>query len=145
MDLLDLAILALRIALVALLYLFLVTVMRMAARGLGQQRAPLSGLDATLKLVVVEPGGSNLRPGQQVEVSDGATLGRTPRADLVISDPAVSSEHARIRHIGGAWVVSDLHSTNGTLVNDVRVDGQTPLARGDLLTLGNVRLRVVAR
>ena len=111
MDLLDLLILALRIALVALLYLFLLVVMRTAARGL--RTVPrVAPTPVALQLVVVEP---------------------------------VSSEHARIRRIGRAWVVSDLGSTNGTRVNDAQVNGEVPLAHGDVLTLGNVRLQVVAR
>jgi hypothetical protein len=143
MDLLDLLILALRIALVALLYLFLLVVMRTAARGLrGAPRA--APVPASLQLVVVEPGDTHLRAGQAIEVADGATLGRQ-QAEVTLADPAVSAEHARIRRIGRAWVVSDLGSTNGTRVNDARVNGEMPLAHGDVLTLGNVRLQVNAR
>ena len=43
----------------------------------------------------------------------------------------------------GAWVVLDLGSTNGTLVNHALVDGQAGLQTGDVLGLGNVRLKVV--
>jgi FHA domain len=144
-DLLDLLILALRLALVALLYLFLASVMRMAARGLRPQ--PMRPVEpvAVLRLVVLEPGTSDLTPGQAIDISDGATLGRASRADIVLADPAISSEHARIRRIGRAWVISDLGSTNGTRLNDSRVDGDLPLAQGDVLTLGNVRLRVGTR
>ena len=143
MDLLDLLILALRIVLVALLYVFLVVVMRTAARGL--RAVPrVAPAPVALQLVVVEPGGTPLRAGQAIEVRDGATLGRQ-QAEVTLADPAVSSEHARIRRIGRAWVVSDLGSTNGTRVNDAQVNGEVPLAHGDVLTLGNVRLQVVAR
>jgi pSer/pThr/pTyr-binding forkhead associated (FHA) protein len=47
--------------------------------------------------------------------------------------------------VGRAWVVADLGSTNGTRVNDARVNGQTPVAHGDVLTLGNVRFKVLSR
>lgn len=143
MDLLDLLILALRIALVALLYLFLFAVLRTAARGL-RARPAAAYLPIALRLVVVEPGGSDLRTGQAIELHDGALLGRQ-RADLTITDPAVSAEHARISRVGRAWVISDLGSTNGTRVNDSPVEGDMPLAQGDVVGLGNVRLQVVAR
>ena len=144
MDLLDVLILALRLVLVALLYIFLATVLRMAARGL---RAPaLVGVrsDAQLMLVVVEPGNSSLNAGQVLELADGSTLGRAERADVAVADPAVSSEHARIDRVGRAWVITDLGSTNGTRLNDERVAGRAPLATGDVLSLGTIRLRVVA-
>jgi predicted component of type VI protein secretion system len=138
-DLLDLAILALRIALVVLLYLFLVLVIRVAARGL--QPTPRAGL----RLEVVEPGSSRLTPGEVIEVADGAVLGRTTRADLVLSDATVSSEHARVRRVGREWIVADLGSTNGTRINESPVNGEMPVTVGDVLALGDVRLKVVAR
>jgi hypothetical protein len=146
-DLLDLLILALRILLVALLYLFLASVMRMAARSLRPYRTRLVEPVPVpvLRLVVLEPGSSDLVPGQAVELTDAATLGRAERADIVLADPAVSSEHARVSRVGRAWVLSDLGSTNGTRLNERRVDGDVPLAHGDVVTLGTVRFRVGTR
>ena len=149
MDLLDLLILALRIVLVALLYLFLASVMRMAARGMRQgtpERAIAEGAPAPrLRLVVLEPGASALARGQALELADGAILGRADHADILLADPAVSSQHARVSRVGRAWVISDLGSTNGTRLNDSRVDGDVPLAHGDVVTLGNLRFRVATR
>jgi Inner membrane component of T3SS, cytoplasmic domain len=148
-DLLDLLILALRIVLVALLYLFLASVMRMAASGLRPRRTrgvePVPVPVPVLSLVVLESGSSDLVPGQAVELKDAAILGRAERADVVLADPAVSSEHARVSRVGRAWVISDLGSTNGTRLNDRRVDGDVPLAQGDVVALGNVRFRVGTR
>jgi hypothetical protein len=150
LDLFDLAILALRIALVAMLYLFLLLVMRVAVRGLrtapeAASAAPGSFGEVRLTLSVVEAGGSSLTQGQVLEVANGAVLGRAERAEVVLTDMAVSAEHARLARVGRVWVVSDLGSTNGTRVNDVAVHGEMPLAHGDVLGLGNVRLKVVAR
>ena len=147
MDLLDLLILALRILLVALLYLFLASVMRMAARGLRPYRTRLVEPVPVpvLRLVVLEPGASALAHGQTLELADGAILGRADDVDVVLADPAVSSRHARVSRVGRAWVISDLGSTNGTRLNDSRVDGDVPLAHGDVVTLGNLRFRVATR
>jgi hypothetical protein len=139
LDLLDLAIFALRVALVALLYVFLLIVLRAAGRGLQAMQS------LELRLIVLDAGASNLVPGQVIELSDGATLGRAERAEMVVADSAVSAEHARVTRIGDDWIVSDLGSTNGTLVNDARVDGQARLKHGDVLSLGGVRLQVAAR
>jgi hypothetical protein len=147
MDLLDLIILALRLLLVALLYLFLVLVMRSAARGLRRPvttpaRSPVA---PQLRLIVLEPGIGGMPPGETIAVHDGSTLGRSSRADVVVGDSTVSAEHAHLSRVGRAWVVTDLGSTNGTRVNDLSVTGSAPLADGDVLTLGGVRLQVHVR
>jgi pSer/pThr/pTyr-binding forkhead associated (FHA) protein len=146
MDLVDLLILGLRLALVAVLYLFLALVVRAALRSL-RSAAPAPKVaepeGGALRLEVLEPGGTQLQAGQVVVVDAALTLGRAERAGLVLTDPAVSGEHARLARQAGAWVVTDLGSTNGTLLNQGLVDGQARLAPGDVLGLGNVRLKVV--
>jgi hypothetical protein len=145
-DAVDLLILVLRLVLVALLYLFLVAVLRMAIGGL---RSPVTvrsrGQAPHLHLLVIEAGESTLCSGQILEVGDGMTLGRGDRADVVLSDTAVSAEHAHIGRDGRAWVVSDLGSTNGTRVNDALVIDRKRLNEGDVLGLGTVRLKVLPR
>ncbi len=160
MDLLDIAILVLRLALVAALYLFLWLVVRTAWRGL-QPNAPVEAPTmvpqvpqvpqavpsraANLRLLVLEAGGSDLPPGEVIEVAEGATFGRAERASVVVADPAVSAEHARVLRLRGEWVIADLGSTNGTLVNQALVQDKAALAPGDVVGLGNVRLKVVGR
>lgn len=63
---------------------------------------------------------------------------RTP-GGIVLHDPNVSRHHAELTYDGRAWHVTDLNSTNGTLVNDQEV-GSCTLHDGDLLTLGLVNL-----
>jgi predicted component of type VI protein secretion system len=144
LDLLDLAILALRLALVALLYVFLLIVLRAAGRGL-QATRPTPEQSLELRLIVLDAGESGLVAGQVIELSDGATLGRSERAGIVVADSAVSAEHARVTRVGDDWIVNDLGSTNGTLVNDAAVNGQARLNHGDVLGLGGVRLKVAVR
>lgn len=138
-DAVDVLILALRLALVALLYVFLFAVLRMAMRGTRSSAAQRLGLR------VVEPGASTLQAGEILDVVPGTTLGRGGGADLVLADNAVSAEHARVDRVGRRWVVTDLGSTNGTRVNNAVVSEQAPLANGDVLAVGTVRLEVVAR
>jgi len=80
-----------------------------------------------------------------IELADGATLGRSARADVVLDDSSVSAEHARVVRVGRAWVITDLGSTNGTQINGAPVNGEMPLTANDVVTLGSVRLQVVAR
>jgi sigma-54 dependent transcriptional regulator, acetoin dehydrogenase operon transcriptional activator AcoR len=74
----------------------------------------------------------------------GATVvGRDATADIVLPVTAVSRRHAEIRKEGGAFVVKDLGSRNGTLVNGhpVTEDELEPL---DELRIGDAILKLVA-
>ena len=66
-------------------------------------------------------------------------MGRDPSCDVVFrSDefPMVGRQHAVLVSSSGGWTIEDLHSTNGTFVNQVRVQRQQ-LAPGDTLRLGS--------
>ena len=63
---------------------------------------------------------------------------RTPHG-IVLRDPNVSRHHAELTFDGRNWTISDLGSTNGTMVNDVDVDSCV-LQDGDLITIGLMNL-----
>ena len=66
----------------------------------------------------------------------GVSLGRSRQCDVVLSDPNVSRQHAEIRPRGAAWVLTDLGSTNGSLLNGRRIDGPEVVKPGDEIELG---------
>jgi len=74
---------------------------------------------------------------------DGLTIGRTPASGLALTwDAQVSRSHASIEQIDGVWtVLDDGRSTNGTFVNEERVQGRRPLRHLDVLRTGATRLR----
>lgn len=66
-------------------------------------------------------------------------IGRDPKVELSFtgdSHQAVSWHHARIDLNPDGAILSDLGSTNGTLLNDHRIPGRVPLKRGDIVRLG---------
>ena len=64
------------------------------------------------------------------------TLGRDTSNDIVVQDINASRKHADLRmNPQGIWVITDLSSTNGTLVNGISVASQ-PLYPGDIVTIG---------
>jgi hypothetical protein len=67
----------------------------------------------------------------------GATLGRSRECEIVIDDANVSRQHAEVRPRGGAWVVSDLGSTNGTRVNGRTINGPEVVRPGDEIEVGS--------
>lgn len=64
-------------------------------------------------------------------------IGRDARNELVLEDDHVSRSHARIESRGKRWVLMDVGSTNGTLLNDRRLEGCVELAPGDRIKIGS--------
>lgn len=70
-------------------------------------------------------------------------IGRSPDNDLPVDNLAVSNYHARVYQEAGRLVVEDLHSLNGTFVNDMRVERAT-LRDGDSIHIGKHHIKVDA-
>ncbi len=68
-------------------------------------------------------------------------LGRHQSCDVVLEDNAVSRRHAQLRFRDGKWILQDLDSTNGTVVNGVAV-GRCELRPGDCVVIGDQRLTI---
>jgi Inner membrane component of T3SS, cytoplasmic domain len=73
----------------------------------------------------------------------GLTIGRTPQSGLALTwDAQVSRSHATLEAIDGVWtVLDDGRSTNGTFVNEERVQGRRTLNHLDVIRVGATRLR----
>ena len=71
-------------------------------------------------------------------------LGRGPGVDFVLDDTLASRRHAQVVGRGGGWVLEDLDSTNGTLVNGRR-QRRAVLADGDVIRIGGTTLRFVQK
>jgi hypothetical protein len=68
-------------------------------------------------------------------------IGRHHGCDVVVDEPSVSRHHARLVFRDDKWIVHDLKSTNGTIVNGTRV-GRCELRPGDSVLLGRAYLKV---
>lgn len=150
--------LALKIAFIVLLYLFVVRVIRSAGRErqapsqdsmiLTPAAAAAAGLGRgaakrrSVRLVVQRS--PSLEEGDEFQLNSApVTVGRGGQNDLVLDgDEFASARHARIEVRGdGVWV-QDLESTNGTYVNGSRVTGAQRLDAGDVLRVGETDLVV---
>ncbi len=70
-------------------------------------------------------------------------LGRETDNDIVLADPRVSRYHCQITFEDGKWLLTDLGSANGTLLNGMPVSVPQPLAHGTQITLGDTVLAFV--
>jgi hypothetical protein len=75
--------------------------------------------------------------GAQIELSRGReyVLGRGRDCDIFLEDLLSSRHHARLT-VAGEIAIADLNSRNGTFVDDVRIDEETPLAHGSRVRVG---------
>lgn len=97
----------------------------------GSQRTILASTDlGSLLKLGVPPETLSLRN------RDTFTIGRDPKNDLAIPHPIVSRFHVRIKRQDGAFVITDLSSSNGTYINGKAINGSMPLRTHDVIQIG---------
>jgi hypothetical protein len=81
------------------------------------------------------------KPVERISVTrTPVVIGRMSACDVVLSDANVSRRHAELRREGSRWIIEDLGSTNGTLV-DGKLAKQHELRGGETLSFGTSTLR----
>jgi FHA domain len=150
--------LALKIAFLVLLYLFIFRIVRSAASErrvphqdsmiLSPAQAARVGLGSAAPVArsarLVVQRSPSLGSGDEFVVDSAPlTIGRGGQNEIVLDgDEFASARHARIEpRRDGVWV-QDLDSTNGTYVNGSRVEGAVKLGNGDVLRVGETDLRL---
>lgn len=148
---------ALKFGFLAVLYLFLLWVARSALRDLrgattSVQAPTASPADATGLYSAASAGPADLAgreprlvveraPGHQAgmiyDLDGDVVLGRGDRAEIRLEDPYASSRHARIYRQGNILAIEDLHSTNGTYLNEELLESPRPLHPGDRVRIGD--------
>jgi len=147
----------LKVALVGLLYLFFARVLwavwtevrvpsaaGLTADRLKKRSRHRSGKKAALaapsRLLMVEP--PSMR-GSTLSLDDEMLVGRSTDCEVTLADdPFVSTKHARFYRDSDNWFVEDLGSTNGTLVNAVRISAAQMLRVDDRVQTGSAVFEV---
>lgn len=101
----------------------------------GEESVVVAGDSDGWKLIELQTGRIHDIPAR------GMVIGRDDDCDLVVAAQNVSRRHAVIRKVGTGYTVTD-ESANGTFVNDVRVQSEQTLARGDKLRIGTAVFRL---
>ncbi len=79
-----------------------------------------------------------LGAGSAFPVEGVCLLGRNQDCDIVVPQDSVSRHHAHVLAAGDSYVVEDLNSRNGTMLNNIVIQGQCRLSDGDVLRLSTV-------
>ncbi len=80
--------------------------------------------------------------GSNISLSVVTGIGRSPANRIVLDDEYVSNNHSLISWNGELWMLEDLGSRNGTLLNNLPIDRQTVIVAGDEITVGRTILSV---
>ena len=129
-------------AFIGLIYLVLWMILKAVWREMSMRLATdVRGVAAAPgRLRVIRNGsGAGPRPGAVIPLQPETTLGANRSNDLILRDPYVSRQHARLRWDGLNWWVEDLGSRNGTYVNEQRwpAHQERQIAFGAHLRLGD--------
>ena len=151
---------ALKFGFLAVLYLFLLWVVRSAMRDLARYEgtaAAAEPVDLPGPRRRERGGGPDLRagvsprlhvvaamghePGTTFDVGEGATFGRSDNADIRVDDAFASSAHARIFPRAEFMYLEDMGSTNGTYLNGRQVKTAERLKMADTIRIGDSEYR----
>jgi hypothetical protein len=81
--------------------------------------------------------------GTRITLGEQAILiGRADDSTLVLTDDFASSRHARLTNRSGQWYVEDLGSTNGTYLDQQRVQGPLLVGSGQPIRIGQTVLEL---
>ena len=86
---------------------------------------------------------SNLEEGSILLLRGTITIGRKEGNTIKLDDQYASGNHAKIIVKNNEIVIEDLNSTNGTFVNDKKINGRVKLFSKDIVTIGTTKLKVL--
>jgi pSer/pThr/pTyr-binding forkhead associated (FHA) protein len=96
-----------------------------------------------LEVVRMGQGNSILKIGSVIPISTKLTIGRKPDNQLVLNDQYVSGQHAKIFLKNNDYVIQDLKSTNGTILNGSKLEKMTYLSIDDEIIIGEYVFKVI--
>ena len=108
----------------------------------GKARNNSSGIRYGIE--VIQTGvNSTLEQGSVVPIRGIITLGRKPENTIVLTEPFVSGNHAKIYAKNNNLYVEDLNSTNGVYVNNERIQEKYKLVADDEVKIGSAIFKVL--
>lgn len=94
------------------------------------------------RLAVVNSTEATLPVDHSFPLRPHTSIGRAFTNTVQLDFAVVSATHAAIILRQGRWWIEDLRSSNGTMLNDFKIEGSVILSQGDVITIGGIGLRV---
>ena len=94
------------------------------------------------RLRIIESALDELPVGAEFRLRTITSLGRAPTNTAPLPDDTASLEHALLHLRDGQWWLEDLASRNGTRLNDTPITAPAPIVAGDVIGIGQVKLKL---
>ncbi|MBW9170196.1 FHA domain-containing protein [Clostridium estertheticum] len=131
-------------AIIAIIYIIIIFALRIMYKDIkgGAKKKPV--IKKTMGLEVIERGDNlNLRVGAVIPLNDELSIGRKADNLLILGDKYVSSQHAKIYLKNTDYILQDLRSTNGTIMNNKTVKDTVYIKKGDVIKIGTSTFKVI--
>ncbi|APC42168.1 FHA domain-containing protein [Clostridium estertheticum] len=131
-------------AIIAIIYIIIIFALRIMYKDIkgGAKKKPV--IKKTMGLEVIERGDNlNLRVGAVIPLNDQLSIGRKADNLLILGDKYVSSQHAKIYMKNTNYILQDLRSTNGTIMNNKAVKDTVYIKKGDIIKIGTSTFKVI--
>lgn len=128
---------------IVILYLIIIYALKIMYKDV-QNGEKKKSIKKSLGLEVLEAGeNKNLKRGSVIPIRGIVSLGRKEDNTLILMDQYVSGHHVKIYAKNERYVVEDLSSTNGTVLNGERINGKMFIEPGDEIQIGSLVLVVI--
>lgn len=94
------------------------------------------------RLLLISGGPYAHLPSGSAPLHPVTSIGRADDNTIVLGDGFVSAHHARLSFRDDTWWLADLDSRNGTWVNGERITGEVPIRFGDVIEIGQAKLKL---
>ena len=78
----------------------------------------------------------------EMEIQDKLTVGRSSSCDVAVVDKLLSRRHFMVEKDSGSFYISDLGTTNGTIVNGIKIVTRCKLKNGDVVQAGSLFITI---
>ncbi|NRY57846.1 pSer/pThr/pTyr-binding forkhead associated (FHA) protein [Clostridium acetobutylicum] len=134
-----------KFVIIAIVYLIIFTAFKIMYKDMknGDKR-PAASRKRTFGLEVLEPGmNKTIRRGSVVPVSREITIGRKDDNSIMLNEGYVSGHHARVYLRNNQYILEDLNSTNGTVLNGQKIKSKAYIKSGDEIKIGSSLFKVI--
>jgi len=130
---------ALKYIFIIIIYLFILTIIRMIYLDIRSMKQVDNIKDAAYLKVVNRLDSLNFKMQEYYILKNKIDIGRSSKNDIVIKDNFVSKNHARIFESEGSYFIEDLSSANGTYLNGQELTNIVELRDGDNIGVGFIQ------
>ncbi len=136
--------LVLRVLIIAVIYIIIFWALRIMYKDIkGQNKKKNSIKRLGLEVIQIGQGNSILKVGSVVPISTRLTIGRKEDNELILDDQYVSGHHAVVFLKNNDYVIQDLKSTNGVVVNGNILEKPIYLNIDDEIAIGEYVFKVI--